>query len=335
MKILQIFTIVLIFFMHSQLSAYLSKKYSDAMYGGQYISVINSNILDITNKRFPMACHGACKFSSRSVRKKTRGKQNQLWSIRKIDYFSRIKNSHQNNLFRSKVLLSMPSKQVIKSNAAVPTVSFNGAWSYLNSVTKKSYAYLTTKLGFTKDSKMRAQPFIPVYQKKKRNRVGFKGVFGKNYFPRRSNVVVSSIRPIMHERIKLDRLLEELKRRPDFGQTGLQHVINILDIEFFIIESLLAGDSRFKVQEMVEERNKLLQTSSPIVVHVYNMIINVVTIDRTVETKMKLYDDVDMQKKSALSVDEKKAFLHKMKNVLQAYYGKIRRMQYDIYFVIT
>ena len=122
---------------------------------------------------------------------------------------------------------------------------------------------------------------------------------------------------IVEAQSNLEKLLVQLKWRPDFGEAGLQYVLNLLNVELFITEYLLKGDNSFMLQEAVTKRIRLIEQSSPSVVYVYNMILDFAT-------------TTDAHKMREHYTQDKKMFLWNVKSKLELYYGKIQEMQYDL-----
>lgn len=110
----------------------------------------------------------------------------------------------------------------------------------------------------------------------------------------------------------------QLKWRADFGETGLQQILNLLNIELLIIKCLIKDDNKSMLQEAVEERNQVMRVSSPSVIRVYDMILDVATQDANVGSG--LYHDKR----------DKKLFLWQVKDKLEQYAAKIKDMQYEI-----
>ena len=116
----------------------------------------------------------------------------------------------------------------------------------------------------------------------------------------------------------LEKNLVQLKWRADFGETGLQQILNLLNIELLIIKCLIKDDNKSMLQEAVEERNQVMRVSSPSVIRVYDMILDVATQDANVGSD--LYHDKR----------DKKLFLWQVKDKLEQYLAKIKNMQYEI-----
>ena len=116
----------------------------------------------------------------------------------------------------------------------------------------------------------------------------------------------------------LEKTIVQLKWRADFGETGLQQILNLLNIELLIIKCLIKDDNKSMLQEAVEERNQVMRVSSPSVIRVYDMILDVATQDANVGSG--LYHDKR----------DKKLFLWQVKDKLEQYAAKIKDMQYEI-----
>ena len=121
-------------------------------------------------------------------------------------------------------------------------------------------------------------------------------------------------------RANLEKVLVQLKWRSDFGEMGLQQILNLLNVEIFITDCMIKGDSGLLLSEAVQQRSNLLQSSAPSVSNVYNMILDEATFNNQIDSPFP----------ESLPTNDKKLFLWQVKDKLEYYYSKIQEMQYDI-----
>ncbi len=128
----------------------------------------------------------------------------------------------------------------------------------------------------------------------------------------------------------LEGLLTQFTARPDFGEFGLQQILDLLDIEGIILDHLLAHNSGQLLEETIRSRDGLLRHSTPSVVRVYNRVLELIGQDELEENMYAGYIHERRKLANTLSRRDRRLFLMRMRQKLSEYYMMIRNKQYQI-----
>lgn len=136
---------------------------------------------------------------------------------------------------------------------------------------------------------------------------------------------------IVGQKLKLENALARFRRRPGFGQIGLQEVLNLIDVELAIVDGLLDGVGGYRLERIVNERNEIVSFALPAVLQVYDYILSLSSTSAQLEQKIR--DSIEREKNrlsNALSYDDKEAFLLSMADALEYYYTVIEDIQFAL-----
>ena len=141
----------------------------------------------------------------------------------------------------------------------------------------------------------------------------------------------SAPRGILNLQSTLDKKLMSLARKADFGEIGMQAILNLLDLEIEVVDLLLNGDNGYVVEQAVKAKQHTLQQTMLSAVQIHDMILNVATLNADLEMKLQKYMRGHKKRlHHALSLDNKQAFLDHMRYTLGHYYSTIENTQYEM-----
>jgi hypothetical protein len=136
---------------------------------------------------------------------------------------------------------------------------------------------------------------------------------------------------IVHTKIKLEHALTRFRRQPDFGQIGLQSILDLVDVELAIVDGLLDGVKGYRLERIVHERNKIVMRALPVVLKTYDHVLSLATMDAALEQKIRnAMARENGHLANALNYEDKETFLLRMADGLEYYYQVIEDIQYAL-----
>lgn len=129
---------------------------------------------------------------------------------------------------------------------------------------------------------------------------------------------------------KADQCMYYLRQVVGMGEGAVQRLLLLLDLEFDILEHLLAGNVGKHVENAVQERNRCIKTCLPQVVTAYDTILDVSTTYGNDDTGSRLYHYCVRKSKDTKQTSpsrSRKKFLMKVMYELEKYYSMLEKMQ--------
>ena len=129
---------------------------------------------------------------------------------------------------------------------------------------------------------------------------------------------------------KTNQFMQNIQQLSNTSEQDVNRLLMILDIEFDIMEQLLAGNTGQLVDELVYKRRESLKQSSPLIVRAYNLVIDLATTTGENSADPHLYHYFirrGKRSKELNGANGKKKFLTNMMHRLEQYYQMIENMQ--------
>ena len=125
--------------------------------------------------------------------------------------------------------------------------------------------------------------------------------------------------------------MQAIQQLVNVGEGAVQHLLHILDLEFEILEHLLAGNVGQRVDSALRERNSAIKNSNQMVVTAYDRLMELATTygnDDDIGARLYHYCVRKSKRvmKSPMISQAKKKFLLHMMCVLEQYYEIIEKM---------
>ena len=157
----------------------------------------------------------------------------------------------------------------------------------------------------------------------------------QQYMPWQQSQQVPTQLPTMRENTKQEKTtlgMQAIQQVINAGEGAVQHLLLILDLEFDILEHLLAGNTGQRVDSALKERNNTIKNGNQIVVGAYDMLMELATTyGNEDDIGGRLYHYCVRKSKRAMKSSmispAKKKFLLHMMCVLERYYEIIEKMQ--------
>jgi hypothetical protein len=127
-----------------------------------------------------------------------------------------------------------------------------------------------------------------------------------------------------------DAMLNNFKKNRVLSQLATQQVINLLDVELEIVQALLANHTGAIMQNLLEERNNLINTSIPVAVDMYDVIIALATVNNTYNEQIKMNNRKGKKLLKTLNTFDKKEFLSIVEESMQRYQDIMRKVQNQV-----
>ncbi|TET34769.1 hypothetical protein E3J61_02415 [Candidatus Dependentiae bacterium] len=155
------------------------------------------------------------------------------------------------------------------------------------------------------------------------------------YMPWQQSQQVPTQLPTMRDHTKQEKTtlgMQAIQQVINAGEGAVQHLLLILDLEFDILEHLLAGNTGRRVDDALRERNNAIKNSNPVVVTAYDRLVELATTygnDGDIGGRLYHYCVRKSKRaaKSPIISPAKKKFLLHMMCVLERYYEIIEKMQ--------
>ena len=131
---------------------------------------------------------------------------------------------------------------------------------------------------------------------------------------------------------KTDQCMHCLRQVVNVGDSAVQRLLLLLDLEFEILEHLLAGNVGKHVERSVQERNSSIKTSLPQIVTAYDAILDLSTTYGSDDTGARLYHYCVRKSKDSNQNSPshgKKKFLMRVMYELEKYYSMLEKMQHN------
>lgn len=126
---------------------------------------------------------------------------------------------------------------------------------------------------------------------------------------------------------KMSRLMNMLNQVMAMGVNSMQRLLVLVDLEIDIIERLQAGETGQRLEQIVEERNKTIKQSVPLIVSAYDTMVDLATTDAYGEGDARLYHYfVRSGRKAKIVNNGKKKFLIAMMHAMKHYQEMVDRM---------
>ncbi|HDY89820.1 MAG TPA: hypothetical protein ENH82_17100 [bacterium] len=157
----------------------------------------------------------------------------------------------------------------------------------------------------------------------------------QQYMPWQQSQQVPTRPSTMRENTKQEKTaigMQAIQQVINAGEGAVQHLLLILDLEFDILEHLLAGNTGRRVDDALRERNNAIKKSNQVVIAAYDGLIELATTyGNEDDIGGRLYHYCVRKSKRAakspmISPAKKKFLLHMM-CVLERYYEIIEKMQ--------
>ena len=132
---------------------------------------------------------------------------------------------------------------------------------------------------------------------------------------------------------KTDQCMRCLHQVVSAGEGAVQRLLLLLDLEFEILEHLLACHTGQLIERSVRERNEAIQTSPPLITAAYDKIFDLATTYGSDDTGARLYHYCVRKSKrahQATNPQGKKKFLMRVMYELENYYSMIEKMKRDL-----
>ncbi len=132
---------------------------------------------------------------------------------------------------------------------------------------------------------------------------------------------------------KFNQCMHCLQQVVSSGDDAVLRVLHLIDLEFDILEHLLAGNTGQVVDRAVQERNATIKNSLSPIIEAYDKVLDLATIYGTDDTGARLYHywvRKSKRAKQATTSQGKKKFLMRVMYELEKYYAMIEKMQRDL-----
>ena len=155
------------------------------------------------------------------------------------------------------------------------------------------------------------------------------------YMPWQQSQQVPTQLPTMRDHAKQEKTtlgMQAIQQVINAGEGAVQQLLHILDLEFDLLEHLLAGNTGQRVDSALRERNNAIKNSNPVVVTAYDRLVELATTygnDDDIGGRLYHYCVRKSKRaaKSPMISPAKKKFLLHMMCVLERYYEIIEKMQ--------